>query len=260
VTAVLCNRGLLVILTSCYILSETAAKKKELNLPLPVGTQPQATHKKTLGVPLGRVSRQPQSSSRGQPSTSSRSMKSAETEVEPIPEESYDPFPVPVVIEGGHAERRKAASEAWLNLLPSLVYPLMDWRFRKQTGKAEAPQSCSCCQSQLGVVSVISFTCEFSLLAVQPAQLNQASAITEFKIHYCEHQPFPVSMIHQGIFSSTPRRLPKWAFDIQLLEYMSKQFIYGTPDISAWCNATSSFLLSLGIEKVPSLVSKSSPW
>jgi hypothetical protein len=87
-----------------------------------------------------------------------------------------------------------------------------------------------------------------------PQLMGRFLAISEVQISFCEHNPPGVSLVNMGAFSSTPVRPPKWAFDIQLLEYMSKQFAYGTPDISAWCHATSSFLSSRGVEKVPSPV------
>jgi hypothetical protein len=74
------------------------------------------------------------------------------------------------------------------------------------------------------------------------------------RISFCEHSPPAVSLVRLGAFSSTPIRPPAWAFDIVLLEYMSKQFAYGTPDVTAWCNATCSFLSSQGVEKVPTPV------
>lgn len=79
-------------------------------------------------------------------------------------------------------------------------------------------------------------------------------AISNVRISFCEHSPPAVSLVQLGAFSSTPIRPPAWAFDIVLLEYMSKQFAYGTPDVTAWCNATCSFLSSQGVEKVPTPV------
>lgn len=162
-------------------------------------------------------------------------------------------FSTPIIIETDHAERRRAAAAAWAELLPQLVYPLMQWRLNR--GKESIPTKRRCgCVPQGENVNVITFTGMF-LSFFQSRQLTRGvKAILEVNIQYCKHHPPGVCLVNKGAFSSTPIRPPKWAFDLALLEYMSQHFAYGTPDISAWCNATSSFLSSQGEKKVPSPV------
>jgi hypothetical protein len=172
--------------------------------------------------------------------------------------EAYKPVAGVTIIETEHAERRKATAAAWVELLPKLVYPLMRWMWDKGRDQGTFVENCPCTQQQRDV-KVISFTCvlRVSWLSVQ-LLMKRGLAISKVTITFCKHHPPAASLIRIGAFSSTPVRPPMWAFDIILLEYMSKQFAYGTPDISAWCNATSSFLSGQGVEKVPSAVRRSS--
>lgn len=94
----------------------------------------------------------------------------------------------------------------------------------------------------------------FGQLSLRSSVDKGVLAISDEAIEYCEHLPPAVVLLRIGAFASTPVRSPKWGFDIKFLEFMSKQFSFGTPDVTAWCNATSSFLSSQGIEKVPSPV------
>jgi hypothetical protein len=165
----------------------------------------------------------------------------------------YEPFPRPIIIETEHAERRRATAAAWAELLPRLVYPLMQWKHNKGRETSSWKQTCPCAQKEK-VVNVISFTCMFTIepWILRPDPWNLA--ISELRIAFCQHSPPAVSLVRMGAFSSTPIKPPMWAFDIVLLEYMSQHFAYGTPDVTAWCNATSSFLSGEGVEKVPSPV------
>jgi hypothetical protein len=133
----------------------------------------------------------------------------------------------------------------------------MQWTCTRGREQIMPTQTCSCTQRERDV-KVISFTSAFPFLAFIPLLMIWVLAILQVRIAFCEHHPPAASLVKIGAFSSTPIKPPMWAFDITLLEYMSKQFAYGTPDISAWCNATSSFLSSQGVEKVPSPVRHSS--
>ena len=74
-------------------------------------------------------------------------------------------------------------------------------------------------------------------------------------ISYCNTcTPPALAILRIGAFSSTPIRPPKWAFDINLLEHLSLQFVYGVPNMTAWCNATVAFLQGLRVDVVPSPV------
>jgi len=177
---------------------------------------------------------------------------------ERTPSQLYKSIGGSIIIESEHAQHRKATAAAWAELLPKLVYPLMKW----MAGEREAPRSrlnCNCTRQERKV-NVISFACKiFSSPSstLQPLFDKWVLAISQVSVSHCKHLPPSVALLRIGAFSSTPVRPPKWAFSIKLLDFMSKQFTFGTPDVTAWCNATSSFLSSEGIEKVPSPVRQS---
>lgn len=80
------------------------------------------------------------------------------------------------------------------------------------------------------------------------------AAITTLQIPHCPCSQWASSLVRYGAFTSTPTRPPKWAFDLQLLEFINQHFLYSTPDITAWCKATVAFLLSRHVEFPPSAV------
>jgi hypothetical protein len=75
------------------------------------------------------------------------------------PFEPFEPFvpPLPVILESGHAAQRKATAAAWAELLPKLVYPLMEWKCYQGKGQSKASPLCSCSKWEKKV-NVISFT------------------------------------------------------------------------------------------------------
>jgi hypothetical protein len=74
-------------------------------------------------------------------------------------------YPVPIIIESEHAQRRIVTAAAWEKLLPQLVYPLMQWMHNKG-GESSMSPACSCIQ-KVAEVRVISFTCEPPCLALK---------------------------------------------------------------------------------------------
>lgn len=106
------------------------------------------------------------------------------------------------------------------------------------------------------LTSFPSRVCPTACFSIKPmSQTNALLAIKRVSISYCSTcTPPAVALLHMGAFASTPTRPPKWAFDINLLEYMSMQFLFGVPNMMAWCNATSAFLQSCGAAAVPSPV------
>jgi hypothetical protein len=78
-------------------------------------------------------------------------------------------------------------------------------------------------------------------------------------LKHCKCKSPAAALIDLGCFSSTPTRAPAWAFDLSLLECASLQFLYGTPSISAWCNATCAFLLGRRVKGVPTSVRPPKP-
>jgi hypothetical protein len=230
------------------------------NLAVSVESQPDhggSTSSRRSGLP--RLNQASSSQARKAPPQSKQPPKKTEGKEDleqplepPEPLDLFVPMP-PAIIETKHAWRRKATATAWAELLPKLVYPLMEWLCHEGGEQSKSPWSCSCPKWEKEV-KVVSFTSAFHHSISHLYLMELASAISKVKITYCQHQPPAVSLVKLGAFSSTPIRPPAWAFDIMLLEYMSKQFAYGTPDISAWCNATTSFLSSRGVEKVPTPV------
>lgn len=231
-----------------------SSKHEGCDLAEPAESQPghgQSTSTRKSALP--RLNKASSSQARRAPSPSKEGAKA--TKAKDKVEQPIDLFvpPPPVIIETEHSARRQATAAAWAQLLPKLVYPLMEWLCHEGGKQSKTHSSCSCPKWEKEV-RVVSFTSAFYHSISRLCLIELASAISKVKISYCQHQPPAVSLVKLGAFSSTPIRPPAWAFDIMLLEYMSKQFAYGTPDISAWCNATTSFLSSRRVEKVPTPV------
>jgi hypothetical protein len=153
-----------------------------------------------------------------------------------------------------------ATSGAWEALLPKLVYPLMEQE-RARRGRDVGPleplitPQCSCLQRE-AVVLVVSFTCMYHRLCfIIMVSTSPVLAITPLTIQYCQCTHPAIVLIHQGAFTSTPVKPPKWAFNLQYLAFIREQFLAGVPNYSAWCNGAVAFLTKDGCPQVPSAVS-----
>lgn len=64
-----------------------------------------------------------------------------------------------------------------------------------------------------------------------------------------------MALLNCGVFPTTPRKAPVWAFDIKLLEFARQLSLYGSPNISALSNALGGFLRWRGMQSIPVSVS-----
>lgn len=156
--------------------------------------------------------------------------------------------------------RSEQFAQAWAELLPSLVYPMLEQMARHSSGRSRdevgpMPQCQMGCSVKQYTTSVVGFESRGAILSMKAKLILSAIGIHEITYNHCAcHSPATV-LLHHGCFSSTPRRAPKWAFDLRLLEYASLQFLHGAPNIAAWCHATVSFLHSNKVPDLPTPVS-----
>lgn len=162
-----------------------------------------------------------------------------------------------------HTLRRQKNTAAWDTLLPTLVHPLMaalktmSERPSKPAPWHDVDEPLKChlpCIRVTNVVNVLSFGGMHLSLFIVIKHNNFSKGITQIEINHCNCVSPAVALLQRGCFPSTPIKAPKWAFDIGLLEFSALHFQYGTPNVSAWCNATSAFLSWCRVANVPNSV------
>ena len=139
--------------------SESAGQKKKFFLGESELPKAELEHepKATMDLKQPRFNNPTPSLARCSSAQSKKQKKESELELD-LFTDAYEPVAHLTIIETEHAERRKATAAAWLELLPKLVYPLMQWMSDKGREQDAFMEGCSCNLQQRDV-KVISFTC-----------------------------------------------------------------------------------------------------
>jgi hypothetical protein len=170
--------------------------------------------------------------------------------------------------ESSHTTRRIRNAAAWDEKLPLLTYPLMEAFLQMSLNDHSVsplwlqPRCSSSCQNsclergETRTVRVILFGREIPAFStpVQYSHYLAASGIDIIQLPRCPGVEPSVVLIEHGCFPSTPSHFPKWAFDIHLLEFSALHFKYSTPNMSAWCHSTISFMKWRQVPNPPTYV------
>lgn len=161
-----------------------------------------------------------------------------------------------------NTRRRLRSTQAWTELTPKLVYPLLRALSSVSNGTGTTPMAPVCCQGCDMVsakVNVVSFESMLDqCLYWARCGINCCfPGTTLLLFEYCNCTPAPVALLNYSVYPSTPTRVPQWGFDIKFLEFARLHFMYGSPNVSALCNTSADFLAFCKATRTPSFVSQS---